>query len=285
MIENVPSKTAYRVAMRRAAHQLLDSPVVFDDPFALRIIAPADAAELRANPGQYDQSRLARYLRAFLCARSRWAEDELGRAVASGVRQYVLLGAGLDTFAYRNPHAALGLRVFEVDHPATQQWKRERVREGGLTVPDSLTFVPVDFETQQLGDQLLRAGLRRDEPSFFAWLGVVPYLSLASVMSTLRYIVSVAGMGGGVVFDYATPPSELSFSERLAFELMAARVNAAGEPWQTYFSTNALVHELRGVGFRSAVSTGPAEINARFFRDRRDGLKVGSLGHFMMAMA
>lgn len=284
MIENVPSKTAYRVAMRRAAHQVLDSPLVLDDPLSLRIIAPADAAELRANPSQYDQNRLSRYLRAFLCARSRLAEDELARSVANGVRQYVLLGAGLDTFAYRNPHAALGLRVFEVDHPATQQWKRERVREGGLTVPDSLTYVPVDFEVQQLGDELSRAGLRVGEPAFFAWLGVVPYLSLASVMSTLRYIASVAGAGGGVVFDYAIPPSELSVSERVAFELMAAKVSAAGEPWQTYFSTSALMHELHGIGFRTASSVSPVEINARFFLDRQDGLKVGSLGHFMKAM-
>src|SRR5262245_21621582 len=118
-----PSATAYRVAMRRAAHQLLDEPKVLDDPVALRIVGPRAEASIRSDPRRF-QSRVGRVLRAFLVARSRCAEDALKVAVAAGVRQYVVLGAGLDTFAYRNPYVAQSLRIFEVDHPATQGWKR-----------------------------------------------------------------------------------------------------------------------------------------------------------------
>src|SRR5271169_5540690 len=148
------SRTAQRVAIRRAAHQLLDRPRVLDDPLALRIIGSEAAEELRSNPKEHHA--FSRAFRAFMAARSRYAEDELARAVAHGVRQYVVLGAGLDTFAYRNPHP--GLRVFEVDHPATQAWKREQLLAAGIAIPFSLTFVPIDFERQTLADGLVQCG-------------------------------------------------------------------------------------------------------------------------------
>src|SRR5271167_272110 len=154
MQEGKFSRTAQRVAIRRAAHQLLDEPRVLDDPLALRIIGAETAAELRSNPKEH--AAFARAFRAFMVARSRFAEDELALAYARGVRQYVVLGAGLDTFAYRNPHA--GLRVFEVDHPATQAWKREQLQAAGIAIPPSLTFVPVDFERQTLADGLGQSG-------------------------------------------------------------------------------------------------------------------------------
>ena len=147
MQEGKFSRTARRVAIRRAAHQLLDHPRVLDDPLALRIIGAEAAEELRSNPKEHHA--FSRAFRAFMAARSRYAEDELAGAVERGVRQYVVLGAGLDTFAYRNPHA--GLRVFEVDHPATQAWKREQLSAAGIAIPAALTFVPVDFERQTSG--------------------------------------------------------------------------------------------------------------------------------------
>src|ERR1700733_996414 len=164
------SRTAQRVAIRRAAHQLLDEPKVLDDPLALRIIGSEAAAELRSNPKEHHA--FSRAFRAFMAARSRFAEDELAGAVARGVRQYVVLGAGLDTFAYRNPHA--GLRVFEVDHPATQEWKRERLRAANISVPSSLTFVPIDFERKTLDVGLEQRGFDANAPAFFSWLGVTP---------------------------------------------------------------------------------------------------------------
>src|ERR1700684_280435 len=142
MQEGKFSRTAQRVAIRRAAHQLLDQPRVLDDPLALRIIGSEAAEALRSDPKE--DHAFSRAFRAFMAARSRYAEDELARAVARGVTQYVVLGAGLDTFAYRNPHA--GLHVFEVDHPATQVWKRERVPAAGIAIPPSFTLFSIDFE-------------------------------------------------------------------------------------------------------------------------------------------
>src|SRR6202161_3091310 len=146
MQEGKFSRTAQRVAirrgaLRRAAHQLLDQPRVLDDPLALLIIGADAAEQLRSNPKEH--RAFSRAFRAFMAARSRYAEDELARAVALGVTQYVVLGAGLDTFAYRNPHA--GLHVFEVDHPATQAWKRVQLQTAEIPIPASLTFVPIDF--------------------------------------------------------------------------------------------------------------------------------------------
>ncbi|MGH9761570.1 MAG: class I SAM-dependent methyltransferase, partial [Blastocatellia bacterium] len=134
--------------MRRAVHQMLDIPPVFKDEVALSIVGPESAPELTRG-GRYDAPG-TQYLRAFLAARSRYAEDELARAVERGVRRYVILGAGFDTFAYRNPYAEYGLRVFEVDHPTTQAWKRAQLDHCGISIPDSVTFVPVDFERQTL---------------------------------------------------------------------------------------------------------------------------------------
>src|ERR1700744_833636 len=146
MEANQPSRTAQGAAMHRAAHQILDRPPVFEDPLALKIIGPEAEAELR-NGNDPRTDRRAAGLRAFIAARSRFSEDTLAEGVAKGVRQYVLLGAGLDTFAYRAARNYPGLAVFEVDHPATQGWKRERLAQAGLTLPDALTFAPVNFET------------------------------------------------------------------------------------------------------------------------------------------
>ncbi|MGE5190665.1 MAG: class I SAM-dependent methyltransferase [Gemmatimonadota bacterium] len=159
MKEGGPSATALRVAMRRAAHQVLDDPRVFDDPLALRIVGAEDVPEPRPDPAWAERSSPARGLRAFLAARCRYAEDELRVAVGRGTRQYVVLGAGLDTFACRNPYPADVLRVFEVDHPATQSWKRARLEDAGIAIPGTLTFAPVDLERVTLEE-----GLRAGEP-------------------------------------------------------------------------------------------------------------------------
>src|SRR3954451_3542763 len=145
MREGQGSRTAERVAERRAAHQVRDRPLVLDDPIALRVIRPDVAHELRTNPPTREATKLGPFLRAFFVMRSRFAEDALAAAVSEGVRQCVVLGAGFDTFAYRNPFPEL--RVFEVDHPDTQAIKRERLVQGRIEIPSSLTFVPVDFAT------------------------------------------------------------------------------------------------------------------------------------------
>ncbi len=279
MQEGKFSRTAQRVAIRRAAHQLLDEPKVLDDPLALRIIGSEAAVALRSDPKEHHA--FSRAFRAFMAARSRFAEDELARAVADRVTQYVILGAGLDTFAYRNPHP--GLRVFEIDHPATQAWKREQLQSAGIAIPPSLTFVPVDFEHQTLANALARSGLNTNAPAFFSWLGVTPYLTREACMTTLHVIAKMPA-GSGVVFDFAIDPTLLNAGQRQALDALSARVARYGEPFQLFFDPSKLQDELKTLGFERTEFLQGAQINARYFKDRSDGLCVrGGLGHLMSA--
>jgi methyltransferase (TIGR00027 family) len=271
-----------RVAMRRAAHQLFDHPKVLDDPIALPIIGPEAAAKLEAERNRH-KSRVARNLRAFLVVRSRFAEDELARAIVRGVRQCVILGAGLDTFAYRNPYEDYALRVFEVDYPATQEWKRQRLATAGIAIPPSVTYAPVDFERQTLAEGLKLAGFDASKAAFFSWLGVTMYLTEDAVMATFRFIASTSP-GGGVAFDYAVPRSSLNWVGRLALDALSYRVAAAGEPFRTFFDPSVLEERLRRIGFSRVEDLDTSEINARYLKDRADRLKItSSLGHLMSA--
>jgi len=279
-----PSHTALRTALKRAAHQILDSPLVFADPFALPILGPEQEAALRADPCQFERSKLAPYLRALLAVRSRVAEETLAQCMAAGAGQYVILGAGLDTFAFRNSYPLSALHVFEVDYPASQTWKREQLEQAGIPLPGNLTFVPVDFEEQGLAQELVRGGFDPKAGAFFSWLGVMPYLRPEAAMATLRAISGLSGRTGGVVFDYAIPGSALGPMQRLLFKLIAARVKAAGEPWLTFFYPSALAQELCGMGFRHLEDMTGDLLNQRYFADRADGLCVGSLYHVMKAL-
>jgi len=282
MKEYRPSATAQRVALLRAAHQILDKPKVFDDPLALRIVGQESALALQTDLYQSEATRLSPYLRAFMAARSRYAEDVLALAVGRGVRQYVILGAGLDTFAYRNPYPEGALRVFEVDHPATQAWKQTRLEEAGVPLPVDLTFAPVDFERRTLADGLRDTDYDLSLSAFFSWLGVTPYLMTEGVMTTLRFI-ALGPTGSEVVFDYAISPSLLTPDQRSILDALANRVASAGEPWRTFFDPVELTKDLRAMGFGHVEDIGPAEINARYFKDRADGLRVGSMAHMVNA--
>ena len=279
MQEGTFSKTAQRVAIRRAAHQLLDQPRVLDDPLALRIIGTEAAEALRSSPKEHHA--FSRAFRAFMAARSRYAEDELARAVALGVTQYVVLGAGLDTFAYRNPHP--GLRVFEVDHPDTQAWKRAQLQAADIPIPSSLTFVPIDFEQQTLADALRHSAFNRAAATFFSWLGVTPYLTREACLTTLCLIATMPA-GSGVVFDFAVDPVLLNAGQRQALVALSKRVARYGEPLQLFFDPRKLQEELRDLGFQRTEFLQGKELNARYFKDRLDGLLVrGSIGHLMAA--
>ena len=169
-----PSRTALVTAYARAYHQVADRPPIFTDALAANLLGVSadELTELSQRTGDQvgtvisDQAR-----RLFFAARARFAEDSVAAAVATGTRQVVILGAGLDTFAYRNPYPEL--RVFEVDHPATQAWKRDRLATAGIDYPETLTLVPVDFETQDLAAELESTTFTRTEPAIFVWLGVV----------------------------------------------------------------------------------------------------------------
>jgi methyltransferase (TIGR00027 family) len=271
------SKTALRVAIRRAAHQIMEQPRILDDPIAVRLLGPGFARDL-----ERASHRVARDFRAFMAARSRYAEDRLAEAVANGVAQYVILGAGLDTFAYRNPFSSL--RVFEVDFPATQEWKRAMLAEAQIALPAGLTFVPLDFEHKTLAAGLAEAGFDAGSAAFFGWMGVVPYLTLDAFRATLNAISQLPA-GTAVSFDYAVAPETLSPLGRKAFDALAGRVAAAGEPFQLFFTPQQMESELRRAGFRRVEQVNSERLNELYFKDRADGLKLSALGLGMLATA
>jgi methyltransferase (TIGR00027 family) len=275
MEQAIASRTALSVALRRAAHQLHDPPVVFNDPIAVPILGSEYEEQLRRTPLRSDRP-FSTALRAFVVGRSRYAEDNLKRAAGNGVKQYVLLGAGLDTFAYRNPYPQL--RVFEVDHPATQQWKRELLQRSRVVVPESLSYTPVDFERQSLAERLRETGFDRTAPAFFAWLGVVPYLTPEAFRATLSFIADQPA-GSGLALDYSQPREVLPPLERLAHD---SRVEKVGEPFRLFFTPPGMAAELSR--FHSIEDLGAAEINARYFAGRIDQLAMrGNAGRFLSA--
>jgi methyltransferase (TIGR00027 family) len=283
LIDGRPSATAELVAVRRAVHQLLDRPLVFEDPLALQIVGRDWERRIREDPFRAGGGALGTALRAHLVVRSRVAEEQLGAAVARGVRQYVVLGAGLDTFICRNP--LRDLRVFEVDFPATQLWKRDRLREAGLDVPATAAFVPCEFTSQSIAATLEQAGLDRTRPTFFSWLGVTMYLEPATTLRTVTELAPLAAGGGGLVFDYAVHPDTVGLVKRLAFKVLAGRVARAGEPFIGFFDPPELLASVRRAGFGEVDDLSAADLTARFLAHRRDGLRLSGLGHLLCARA
>jgi methyltransferase (TIGR00027 family) len=275
-----PKPSAMLVAMQRAAHQLIEHPLVLDDPLALTILGKAQADALRSDLSNF-RGPMAQGLRSSVVVRSRVAEDEWVAANERGVRQYIVLGAGLDTSAYR--HAARPGRIFEVDLPATQAWKRARLAETGIAIPQSVRYVPVDFETVSLAEGLAAAGFDASQPAFFSWLGVTMYLDESAVLETLRFIASCA-KGSAVLLEYVTPLASLSPMMRIAMEQMASQLAARGEPWKSFFEPEALAAKAAALGFSSSRTWSPQELNDRYLANRKDGLHIGpSPGRLMLA--
>jgi len=265
-----PSRTALRVAIRRAAHQLMETPRVLDDPIALPLVAEGYTRDLdrACHP-------VAQDFRCFMAARSRFTEDQLAQAVSNGVTRYVVLGAGLDTFAYRNPFPSL--RVYEVDFPATQEWKRFMLHQASIPIPPNLTFVPLDFEHKALTAGLLDSGFDPTLPAFFGWLGVAPYLTIEAFRATLAAVAHLPP-GTGLCFDYAFNPKTLTGRRRVVFELLSARVAAAGEPFRLFFSPQELESELLTAGFSSVAHCDSARLNTLYFTGRPDRLHLPDPG-------
>ncbi|SPE24441.1 Methyltransferase [Burkholderiales bacterium] len=278
MEPGLPSRTALGAAAHRAVHQELEGGRILRDPLALRILGPEAQAALRE--ARSDPS--VRPLRLFIAVRTRFAQDALADALAHGVRQLVILGAGLDTHAYRAPPAQ-GLHIFEVDHPATQAWKRERLAQAAIAVPATLTFVPIDFERQALPQALATAGFDFALPTFFTWLGVVPYLTPQAVFATLEFIAKLPA-GAHVVFDYANPPDPACADEqiRAVREALEARVASLGEAFRSRFETSQLLARLRALGFCELEDLGPVVIRQRYFASR-EGPASDRGGHIVRA--
>ncbi len=268
------------VANDRAAHQLLDHPKILEDPLALRIIGAEAESKLRLSLARF-QGPAQRAFRAGVMVRNRYAEDELARSLQRGVSQYVILGAGLDTFAYRNPFPALS--VFEVDHPATQAWKRSCLEKAGIPIPASVTYVAVDLERDKLSDALRASGFKRQERAFISFIGVVRYLSRETLLSVATSIVSTMRSGSEVVFDFAPPPSQLERLRELAAGLrLKSRSKDSGfKP--SYFEVGTLKRDLKQVGFSDLELIGPKELNALYCRNRTDGLRLEGRMHLIKA--
>lgn len=275
-----PKPTAFIVASYRAAHQLLDVPLVFDDPLACRILGEAREQALRDNLSGFE-TPLQKAIRASVVVRSKLAEDEWRASRERGTCQYVILGAGLDTFAYRSRDLG-GCHIFEVDLPATQRWKRDHLRAAAIAEPSWLTFVPIDFDAESLADALKRSGFRLGEPALFSWLGVTMYLEEEAVESTLAFIGSLAP-GSGVVFDYLLLPELLSEQDRAAREFLIKRTAGYGEPQKTFFDPPKLVEKLRALGFGEVRDLNSDALGQRYLCGRADGLRLGRPSRIMVA--
>ena len=273
MDQGQASVTAALTATLRAVHQVLDDePKVFLDPVVVGLIpetAPAQLAERRAGFG----APMLRILRSAVVLRSRFAEDELARVVERGIRQYVILGAGLDTFAFRQPPFAQRLQIFEVDHPATQAWKREQLAAAGLVEPANLHWAPIDFEHQGLTDGLRAAGFTSDQPAFFSWLGVTQYLTLPAIDATLQTVAALP-RPSTLVLTFMLPDRDLAGEELAAVRSISESAASAGEPWRTRFRPEEIAARLRSLGFREVVHLSPEEANVRYFGPRSDGLRA-----------
>jgi len=271
MKPNEPSRTALMIARQRAAHQVLDHGSILNDPFAMKMLREDEKDVLQfAN-----EHPLASIGRLFTAARSRIAEDALSGAVESGVRQIVILGAGLDTFALRSPHGARQIRIYEVDHPATQAWKRQRLAEAQLALPPCVALVPVDFERDDLEKMLVGAGFQQHSPAFFTWLGVVPYLTQDAIRSTLDYMASI--QSSEVVFDYMEPPQALSEEMRTLITKRTEQLEKINERWASRFEPAGIGAMLRSHGFCDIEDIDFQEIRSRFGRVIR-GLAPGEAG-------
>jgi methyltransferase (TIGR00027 family) len=246
------------IARQRAAHQVLDHGSILYDPFAMKILREDEKDVLQfanAHP-------LASVGRLFTAARSRLAEDALAEAVERGIRQIVILGAGLDTFALRSPYADRQIRIFEVDHPATQAWKRQRLADAQLALPPWLTFVPVDFERDDLGETLAGSRFQQNSPAFFTWLGVVPYLTQDAISSTLNYMASIRD--SEVVFDYMEPPQGFSDEMRESVTQRIEQLEKINESWASRFEPAGIAAILRSRGFCQIEDISFEEISSRF---------------------
>jgi methyltransferase (TIGR00027 family) len=273
MEQRPPSQTARVVAGCRAIHTLLaDEPKLLNDPFARGFAGFATDQELIDWFSASPLSRLP-YMRSVFSLRSRWVEDELAATVEQGgVTQYVILGAGLDSFAYRRPDLMDRITVFEVDHPGSQAWKRERAAELGLQAPARLVYAPVDFEHQTLAEGLGQAGFDFGAPVFVSMIGVAMYLTRAAVLRTWRDIATLSRAPVTFVLECPRSLDELSEADAETVRTTAAEAAAqVGEPWITFFGRNELKEVLRSSGFSKVLNFDPAAAHARYLHDRKDG--------------
>lgn len=267
MAERNASATARGVAILRAAHQLIDGePPILADPAIVRLFGPGIEQHIHEDIEGY-QSPQARGLRSHVVLRSRYAEDSLQDAVGRGIRQYILLGAGFDTFAYRQPDWARDITIVEVDQPASQGEKRGMLARAKIEAPTNVRYADIDFERETLAEGLRRHGVSFDVPSFFSWLGVTMYLTREAIDAVLSTVASFP-KGSGIALTFAQPADPADQGGMT----LADRAAALGEPWISYFTPDEIADTLRSHGFSRVELADRAEIMKRYYTGRRDGM-------------
>jgi methyltransferase (TIGR00027 family) len=276
------SQTAALTAMLRAAHQLVDDePKIVNDPIAIALVDDTTRERIAARPEVLRSPGLM-IPRAAVLLRSRYAEDLLARAVAQGVGQFVILGAGLDTFAFRQPAFAHQIQIYEVDHPTTQAWKRERLAAAGVAAPENLHWAPIDLEQQSLLAGLQDVGLDASSSAFFSWLGVSQYLTLPAIDATLKAVAALPSPST-IVLSFIIPDLDLPPEEAAGARAVAEDAARTGEPWLTRLRPRELAARFTKFGFREVVHLTPEEANARYFTGREDGLRAPHVAQLMSA--
>lgn len=278
------SNTAEGAAIMRALHQqLLPQFRVLDDPISAKLV-DTNGDTYRAR--QLFLAKLPGTVRARLTnfeMRSRYAEDCLAAACLRGIRQYVVLGAGLDTFAFRQPSWTHALQLFEVDHDTTQTMKKERLAQAGIDLPGNLTFAPVDFDEVSLPVGLANAGFNPTLPTFFSLLGVSQYLTQEGFDRTLAFVLSMPKTSE-IVFSIVLPDDALPADEAAMAAAYAARNASIGEPWLTRPRPDQLRASLLDIGFQQACHLTPADADERYFQNRDDGLSASHMEQMMRAV-
>jgi methyltransferase (TIGR00027 family) len=276
----MPDPTAVRVALWRAMHVQIDSPPhVLEDVIGLELAAPDD--DWRGRPDMHPQ--FTSRFRAAIVSRARFLEDLVEEQARRGVDQYVILGAGLDTFTQRRPELASRLCVFEVDRPGAQEWKRRRLIELGYGVPNGLRLVPVDFESgESWWERLVAAGFDANRPAVVASTGVAMYLTREAIAAMLRPIASLA-RGSTLAMTFILPLDLLDPEDRAGVERAQKGAAAAGTPFLSMLTPEETLSLARDIGFRETRHVSSAELSRRYFDGRADGLRPGSGEDFLVA--
>jgi methyltransferase (TIGR00027 family) len=279
------SVTAEAVAIQQTLHQTLDAaPKVLDDPISPLLIDLASETYKTVIAYLESAGRVVKSpFRAVFIMRSRYTEDCLAESLVRGVRQYVILGAGLDTFAYRQPAWASSLRIYEVDHPASQEWKRECLETAKVRVPGNLIFAPIDFEITSLREGLSAGGFDFRAPSFFSLLGVTQYLTAEAIESILELVRSLP-RSSEIVFEFIVPDDLMPANEASVFATAASMSAERGEPWLTRLRPAELKSRLIALGFSQVTHLSPHDANERYFRGRHDDLAAWSAAQMMRAI-
>lgn len=280
--------TADMVAAIRAMHLLHYHPAVFSDPYAIYLTSPAlrRVCQIRFFQwllGRKIISNSLRPISAQVLSRAKYTEGKLESGVSKGISQYVIISAGFDSFCIRRPEFSAGLQIYEIDHPATQQVKRERLMQILGSPAEGVEFLAVDLEKEKISDALSASAFCKEKRAFFSWLGTIPYLSEEAVFTVLRDLASFAERGSEIVFDYSIPIDLLAPEEREALARIMRIIARGGEGIKSFFAPDAFPEDVSRLGYHIFENVSPAELNNKYFMDRSDGLRTHSAAYIIHA--